>query len=57
MLEVDVYCRWIDECERINQSAGHAMGHSGAPASKSGLGFTVEQKKSVKEETKNSIPG
>ena len=19
MIEVDVYCRWIDECERINQ--------------------------------------
>ena len=45
MLEVDVFCRWIDECQRINQPAGYE--ESGAPK-KEGLGFTSAPKTAAK---------
>lgn len=38
MLEVDVFCRWIDECQRINQPVGYD--ESGKATKPEGLGFT-----------------
>ena len=49
-MEVDVYCEWIDECERLNNEARLGLG----PAKKSKLGYNEEDK--PEEETKKKLP-